>query len=51
MNTKTKESDFITLNNTVEEELRRMLVQKNNECNALRDHIKLLNRILRTNKI
>ena len=44
MNTKTKESDFITLNNTVEEELRRMLVQKNNECNALRDHIKLLER-------
>jgi len=30
------------LNNTLEEELRLMLVEKNNECAALRSHIKLL---------
>jgi hypothetical protein len=31
-----------SLNNTLEEELRVMLVEKNNECAALRSHIKLL---------
>jgi len=31
-----------SLNNTLEEELRLMLVGKNNECAALRSHIKLL---------
>ena len=36
INTKT------SLNNTLEEELRVMLVEKNNECAALRSHIKLL---------
>ena len=35
-------SEINSLNNTLEEELRRMLVDKNNECNALRDTIKLL---------
>tara|TARA_B100000927_G_scaffold290513_1_gene289585 strand:- start:1256 stop:1444 length:189 start_codon:yes stop_codon:yes gene_type:complete len=31
-----------TLNNTLEEELRVMLVEKNNENNSLRNHIELL---------
>ena len=31
-----------TLNNTLEEELRIMLVEKNNKCNSLRAHIDLL---------
>lgn len=31
-----------SLNNTLEEELRVMLVEKNNECNALRERIKML---------
>jgi len=31
-----------TLNDTYEEELRKMLVDKNNECSALRNHIELL---------
>ena len=31
-----------TLNDTLEEELRRLLVEKNNECQSLRNHIKLL---------
>ena len=31
-----------SLNNTLEEELRVMLVDKNNECASLRSHIKLL---------
>ena len=31
-----------SLNNTLEEELRVMLVDKNNECAALKSHIKLL---------
>ena len=31
-----------TLNNTLEEELRIMLVEKNNENQALRNHIELL---------
>lgn len=35
-------SDISTLNNTLEEELRRLLVEKNNECQSLRNHIKLL---------
>ena len=34
----------ISLNNTLEEELRVMLVDKNNECAALRAHIELLER-------
>jgi hypothetical protein len=29
-------------NNTLEEDLRIMLVEKNNECNALREEIKML---------
>lgn len=35
-------SDTNTLNNTLEEELRIMLVEKNNENNSLRNHIELL---------
>jgi len=31
-----------SLNNTLEEELRIMLVEKNEECNSLKEHIKLL---------
>ena len=31
-----------SLNNTLEEELRIMLVEKNEECNALKEHIKML---------
>ena len=31
-----------TLNDTLEEELRRLLVEKNNECQSLKNHIKLL---------
>lgn len=31
-----------TLNNTLEEELRCMLVDKNNECASLRAHIEIL---------
>jgi hypothetical protein len=33
-----------SLNNTLEEELRLMLVQKNNECNLYREEIKILKR-------
>ena len=35
-------TDISTLNDTLEEELRRLLVEKNNECQSLRNHIKLL---------
>ena len=35
-------SDISTLNDPLEEELRRLLVEKNNECQSLRNHIKLL---------
>ena len=35
-------SDISSLNDTLEEELRRLLVEKNNECQSLRNHIKLL---------
>ena len=35
-------SEINSLNNTLEEELRRMLVDKNNECNGLRNHVELL---------
>ncbi len=35
-------ADISTLNDTLEEELRRMLIDKNNECNSLRNHIELL---------
>lgn len=35
-------ADTNTLNKTLEEELRIMLVEKNNESNNLRAHIKLL---------
>jgi len=35
-------ADTKSLNNTLEEELRIMLVEKNNECNSLRNHIELL---------
>ena len=31
-----------TLNDTLEEQLRHMLVDKNNECNSLKVHIKML---------
>lgn len=31
-----------TLNDTLEEQLRHMLVDKNNECNSLKAHIKML---------
>tara|TARA_B110000858_G_scaffold72732_1_gene84542 strand:- start:6162 stop:6359 length:198 start_codon:yes stop_codon:yes gene_type:complete len=33
-----------SLNNTLEEELRLMLIQKNNECNLYREEIKILKR-------
>ena len=39
-----KNKELISLNNTAEEQLRVMLVEKNNECNALLDHIELLKR-------
>tara|TARA_X000000950_G_C13761206_1_gene596881 strand:- start:849 stop:1046 length:198 start_codon:yes stop_codon:yes gene_type:complete len=35
-------ADTKSLNNTLEEELRIMLVEKNNENNSLRNHIELL---------
>ena len=35
-------ADISTLNDTLEEELRRLLVEKNNECQVLKNHIKLL---------
>jgi hypothetical protein len=35
-------AEVSTLNNTLEEELRIMLVEKNNECASLRAHIELL---------
>jgi len=35
-------AEVSTLNNTLEEELRCMLVDKNNECASLRAHIELL---------
>ena len=35
-------SNMSTLNDTLEEELRRLLVEKNNECQSLKNHIKLL---------
>ena len=35
-------NDWSTLNNTLEEELRTMLVDKNNECQALKEEIKQL---------
>tara|TARA_B100000902_G_scaffold38459_1_gene45790 strand:- start:17690 stop:17905 length:216 start_codon:yes stop_codon:yes gene_type:complete len=38
------ESDYITLNDTEEEKLRRMLIESKQENNALRDQIKLLKR-------
>ena len=34
-----KNKEIISLNNTAEEQLRLMLVEKNNECNALLEHI------------
>lgn len=36
-----------SLNNTLEEELRTMLVDKNNECNALRGTIDMLKQNIR----
>ena len=39
-----KNKDILTLNNTAEEQIRLMLIEKNKECNQLRDHIKLLER-------
>ncbi|MDA8842199.1 hypothetical protein N9N08_00805 [bacterium] len=36
----------LKLNNTLEEELRIMLVTKNNECNSLRAKIELLERVV-----
>ena len=39
-----KNKEVISLNNTAEEQLRVMLVDKNNECNALLDQIELLKR-------
>lgn len=35
-------SEIKPLNDTLEEELRRMLVDKNNECNALKAKVKIL---------
>ena len=42
--TTVKEADYITLNNTEEEKLRRMLIEAKQENNALLDHIELLKR-------
>ena len=42
--TTVKEADYITLNNTEEEKLRRMLIEAKQENNALLEHIKLLKR-------
>lgn len=42
--TTVKEPDYITLNNTEEEKLRRMLIEAKQENNALLDHIELLKR-------
>ena len=39
-----KNKEIISLNNTAEEQLRLMLVEKNNEWNALLEHIELLKR-------
>ena len=35
-----------TLNNTLEEELRIMLVEQNNECNALRKQIEAMKKMI-----
>ena len=35
-------TEYSSLNDTLEEELRRMLVDKNNECNSLRETVKIL---------
>ena len=43
-------SDVSTLNNTLEEELRIMLVEKNNECNSLRNQINLLEQNIKDEK-
>ena len=40
-------SNMSTLNDTLEEELRRLLVEKNNECQSLKNHIKLLEKTKR----
>ena len=37
-----KNKEIISLKNTAEEQLRLMLVEKNNECYALLEHIELL---------
>jgi len=42
--TTVKETDYITLNDTEEEKLRRMLIEAKQENNALLEHIKLLKR-------
>ena len=42
--TTVKEADYITLNDTEEEKLRRMLIEAKQENNALLDHIELLKR-------
>ena len=42
--TTVKEADYITLNDTEEEKLRRMLIEAKQENNALLEHIKLLKR-------
>ena len=39
-----KNKEIISLNNTAEEQLRVMLVEKNNDCNALLAQIELLKR-------
>ena len=39
-----KNKEIISLNNTAEEQLRLMLVEKNNDCNALLAQIELLKR-------
>ena len=39
-----KNKEIISLNNTAEEQLRLMLVEKNNECKALLELIELLKR-------
>ena len=36
------ENSITSLNDTLEEELRRMLVDKNNECHALKQEVKQL---------
>jgi hypothetical protein len=39
-------NDNLSLNDTLEEQLRHMLVDKNNECNALRSEVEQLKKMV-----